>query len=296
MKFLLAFLLLLSYNFTTAQIDTSRVSKENIYIITLKDGTVIKGKIISQNNTEWEIETENLGIVKIPFQNIAKFEPSEDNKYGDYRKNIFAYRYLFLPSAIPMKKKSFDLQSIIYFNTFSYGITNNWSIAGGFFPFSSTEFFPYWVSTKLSGKVGKKLYLGGQLTNLGITGRLTENLSLLYPSFLVTYGHTNSNFTVGLGQAFVSSNDEQARSGPIWSLSFTQRIAPKTMFTSQNSVFLSQNNDDQFALFSLGFRFLGKNHAFNVSMMGGYPSIDQAVQFFPFGSYQLRIRGRENNK
>lgn len=83
------------------------------YQIVLKDGNILKGKLLEIYKTFWLLETESLGIIQIPFDNIKLFEVLERNqqitkqspkdvKSIDNTYNPVAERY-FLPSALLIK-------------------------------------------------------------------------------------------------------------------------------------------------------------------------------------------------
>ena len=69
--------------------DTVKTT-ENVFIIRLKDGTRLKGRIMEQNTEQSKIQTQNMGLVTVPANQIVSMEldknqVSSDNQYYENR-------------------------------------------------------------------------------------------------------------------------------------------------------------------------------------------------------------------
>ncbi len=112
--------------------------------VELKDGTLLNGKLISETETEIQIQLEDVGLLTINRDKIKRLIPldvSPGVKKSFWFKNPHATRLLFTPTAIPLRHREGYCQNIYIINMFNYGVTDNLSIGSGF----DFAFFIYYI-------------------------------------------------------------------------------------------------------------------------------------------------------
>jgi len=114
-------------------VDTTKT--DSLSMILLNDGTDLIGVIQSQDMREVTIRLTDGRTVIIPSYTIKKIAPIERNqKVGDniYYPNPHPSRYLYTPTAYPIKKGEGYFQSVYFLSLqFQYGITDNFSAGVG---------------------------------------------------------------------------------------------------------------------------------------------------------------------
>ncbi|MEP0366812.1 MAG: hypothetical protein ABJN36_01795 [Cyclobacteriaceae bacterium] len=174
-----------------------------IYHVTTIDGNEFNGIIVSQSEEYVLLETQNIGQVRLPKSQIASMNPVKGRniKSGEVWPDHFqATRYFISGSAYTMKKGEAMYQNTwIFYNHFSAGLTDHFSIGLGFIPsflFGSIA-IPYWITPKFSIPVSRdKLNFGGGAFLGSVTGG-GEMASFLYGN--TTIGTKDTNLTFGLG-------------------------------------------------------------------------------------------------
>ena len=127
----------------------------SMYSITMSNGNKFMGSIKSQNPTHIELST-NIGTLLLPRKDIKSIHIINENQIKQGRfwyPNLQATRYFFAPNGYGLKKGEAYYQNVwIFFNQFSVGIVDYFSIGAGFVP---TFLFggaptPVWIVPKVS--------------------------------------------------------------------------------------------------------------------------------------------------
>ncbi|HQG63779.1 MAG TPA: hypothetical protein PK719_08975 [Bacteroidales bacterium] len=99
------------------------------YQITMNDGSVVSGKLISDNDKEIVIQSGSMGDVRLEKSNIRSMTAvaATDQKAGGiWFANPNSSKYLLGSSAIPLAKGSGYYQNTwIFVNSACYAFTNN---------------------------------------------------------------------------------------------------------------------------------------------------------------------------
>lgn len=199
-------------------------------IVHLADNTIYSGTITSANQENLTI-LSNSNFLTLNFRNITSIEFSpvtvkNFNKIG----NPNATRYLFAPSAIPIKKGSGYYQNAyIFSNSANYGLTSSISIGGGIvLPIL------FYVTPKISKQVFKNTYIGtGLIYTTTFLPEMRFGAGIAYGLF--TYGNEENNFTIGSGYGFISTDGEaHATPYPIVSINGLKRLSNKLQLVSEN--------------------------------------------------------------
>ncbi len=187
---------------STPQADTS------IYIIKTNDGKSIIGKILDENPRETSIKLEDGRTVILPSYIIeSRIKVTKENMVNGkvYAPNPHPSRYFYSPTALPMNKGEFYIQSIYFLTAqLQYGITDNWSLGIA----TTVAATPMLISTKYSYKIkdNQHVAIGGQIGNLTYAAPKTY-LGIGFGCY--TYGNAESNITVAGGYSFISEYSEE---------------------------------------------------------------------------------------
>ena len=315
MKHLCLFLLLLPA-IAFAQDDEyyrknpNRQPSKREYVVLLKDGTSLRGEVISQDSVEAVIRTKNLGEVRVPVSEIVKIELRSENgpantsnasdnasqqKTGEPFINQFPQTMRLTPTALQAEKgKLYFRNYVLYVSQFEYGINDNWSVSTSFFSFVPTAALS--LNTKFSVPVSSRVRLGVSAQYVGVRTDRIFNSGLYegigYVQGLVTTGDRQNNTTFGLGWSV--SNGELSRN-VIGTFGLVRKVSPKLSFISENFVLVGSgvNRTVDFAgLLSGGIRFDRRRHAFDLALylpLTFFRNTSSPFMLIPFGSYHLRI-------
>lgn len=196
--------------------------------IKLKDGTIIKGRVVSSNADYYTIKAENLGVMQLPAINILSIEQILDA--SDSKSNgIIAGFTPLISTDYSLGENAFNLKkgevrytnTMLVLNKFDVGITKNISISGTF------------VTTGVVALIGAKFTTDlSPMLHVGVSGYAGANLGAssgggTLAQVFATYGKPTSNITVG--GIWVSDN-----SPSLFQLSALHRISNKVALTTDN--------------------------------------------------------------
>lgn len=255
------------------------------YVITLQDGSQLRGELIRQDSVEAVIKTSNLGQVTIKASQIVSMiiVGSTESTATDGYPNLFPQYMSTAPTAYQAERGKLYYRNVyLAFSQFEYGITNNWSVGATFFTFDPTLLASF--KTKVSFPVGNTLRLGVQ-GQIG-TGRDLFDIDggLTYLQGIASVGTPQHNVTLGVGVLRVFS---EFSSDQLLTVGTVQKVSPSLTFIGEVSAVIGDFNDaGTFVL--AGIRFDRKRHSFDLSAAtviparGGFPIL-------PYLAYQLRI-------
>ena len=242
--------------------DTTK-TVDNVFIIRLKDGTRLKGRIIEQNTEQSKIQTENMGLVTVAANQIVGMELADKNRDGSnnpYYENRFIDRIHLAPTAFPMTKGDVDYHNYyLYYNEVSVALGSRVSVGFGtaIIPFVSiSSVFPYNLKAKatLISKENIHFSVSGYLV-----GANSSNTTLIIPT--LTIGKKESFFNIS--PLFYTGNNYSGSFG--LSLGYMKKTSPNLTFFSENFFALGTSNEKANSV-GVGFRFDRKRHAFDLSL------------------------------
>ncbi len=296
MKHYLLYVLFLLPLLATAQDDDyyqkqprpAKQASRPTYTIVLRDGTELRGELLSQDSVEAIIRTRNLGEIRVATDQIVRIERQEAREPGGTYPNLFPQTMRAAPTAFSAEKgRVYYRNYYLYISQFEYGMTDNWSVGTTFYSFLPTNAFS--LSTKVSLPVSNRVRLGinAQYAAIRFDGFL-EGIS--YVQGIVTTGDRQNNTTYGVG-ATVSKG--QVSNNLVGTFGLVRKVSPKLTFISENFVLFGGGADIDFAgVVSGGIRFDRRRHAFDLAayipVVFG-PDFNGPITFVPFGSYHLRI-------
>ena len=268
MKRLLLLLPLLFFSF----FSWGQMTKDTsiLYRVETMDGNEYIGTLVSQDVDVIVLKTEQLGNITLKKADIRKMAPIEEGQIKDgvlWFDNPQATRYFFQPNGYGLKQGEGYYQNVwIFFNQFSYGITDNISIGAGIVPlflFSGAN-TPVWITPKISIPVVEDKFnvgLGGMLGT--VIGAEDAGFGFVYGTS--TVGNRNSNMSLGLGYGYAGGDWANT---PLISLSGMWRTGQRGYLLTEN--FFVSTVDGDLLLLSFGGRRLIKNAGLDFGL------------FFPF--------------
>lgn len=272
------------------------------WIINLKDGSKLTGKIVDKTDTTTLIETESFGKIMVDNSRIEgtkQFEEAVVVSSGRIRfKNPGYYRYLLTPTAIPMRKNTGNYHNFYGLgNSVHYGIANNFSINVGI-----VAPLGVYVMPKLAFTVNR-------LVHLGVAGFYfnsffpidRKNLAAGVGMGMITVGNFDHNFTVSGGYGFTMfSGNTHTTELPTISISGQLRLAKKICFVTDNwlvpfkrdvfSLGYPNNSTHHELFFSYAMRLISKKGILTLGFVNtpalldngwyvGIPYIDFSINF-----------------
>lgn len=194
------------------------------------------GTLLSQNEEEVVIETQQLGEITIARENIQQMEEISPDRIQDgeyWFENPQSTRYFFAPNALGIPDgQGYYQNTWILFNNVNYGVSDNFSIGAGMIPIFlfGADALPIWVLPKVSVSVPQStLHFAGGAVLGGIVGEDGEGVGLVYGSS--TIGSRDHNMTLGLGFGYMGGEFSET---PLINVSGMTRIGQTTYLITEN--------------------------------------------------------------
>lgn len=275
----------LSHQSVQAQIDPNTVPEVGTMVrITMTDGSVYLGEIISQETGIIRLKTANLGTLQVPTINIKRLEDltGEKMRKGQYWFENPSYnRYFLGQSAQPLRKGEGYYQNIwVFFNAAHYGITKNISVGGGF-EFLSTfgaQTPIFFLAAKAGFPFGQRSSAGATIRYLNIAdigGDDDVETDLAGGIFLgtaqYTYGTSDHNLTAGIGYGVAG---KEAGDRPVFMISGQTRPGRRFGLLTENYIIPVDNGIE--AIFIYGMRFMGERISFDLVFLN-HPEIAKII-------------------
>jgi hypothetical protein len=257
--------------------------------ITLRDQTIIKGKLIEKKGDDWLIETKSIGNVALKRQNIVDFVVLTTLQ-GNSFKELAPSHYWFAHTAIPLKKNEGHYQAgELIFHTVDYGFTKYFSVNVGLeiLSFLSKDAFrgnprntslPVlgYVSPRLNYSINPNFHLStGILMGRDEDGTLfngvNNSLNVLFAT--ATLGNRNHNLTFTYGhrlekipkiQRFSSSFPTERQNMNFITLAGKVRISEHWTILSENWSWTSAFSEARTTFVSVGARYSARR--FNIGL------------------------------
>jgi hypothetical protein len=232
------------------------------YMITLKDGSTMQGTIVSENQQEIVLSTENIGTITIKKDQIKSkiYLDSSNFKNGKYWFPNPNYSRYFISPGIQLNKGDGYYQNVdLSINTVSYGITNFFSIGGGVELYSTLLGQPIFIlMPKLGFEITKSFWIGGGILYINSAGALGDfgGLGIAYGT--ATYGNTNNNITAGIGWGYF---DTKWSDKPVITISGMTRISRRFGLVTENWFV------PNYSIFTYGVRFIGEKISVDIGLV-----------------------------
>ena len=273
---------MISYSAQAQDADSSAFTPVNATVL-LKDGTQLRGLLLSESPVGIRIRTDNLGEMIVTRDKIERVEKNTDGIYrnGQYWfPNPHSTRYFFAPSALPLSKgEGYYQNAYIFVNSVSVGVTDHFTMGGGFvlnptFQDWQVVFltpkisFPSQSNVTFSiGAIGvgvfNRRYEYDQQTGESRKNGFETNIAGIGYGTL-TVGNAERNGSVGLGWGFAN---EDIGPAPVINLSYMTRVGRKLGLVTENWIIIPRHSSDAAAVLSGGLRFFGEKMSVDLALL-----------------------------
>jgi hypothetical protein len=282
---IILYLLLLAPLSILAQNKQDTTTNKLTVVVETKDGSRFVGKFIERRNDTVVLQTKTMGLILLAESQIKSIDEvgkaQEGSSNPTWFRNPYASQGLFLPTGIGLKKGEGNYQNLMVgLNSVQYGITDNFSVAGGLEIISLfTTGTPgvIYFQPKLSYSFTKNFHVSGG-GYLFVSGFDNSGNFLFLPFASLTFGNRDNNFSVG---TYVST-----QGGALFLISGQVRVAQK--FSLVGDIYVAGGG----ASFTLGGRFMtetfglnfGLFRPFGSSSITGFFTIPYVGVIVPFGN------------
>lgn len=247
------------------KIEKSDTSKIEIIKVKLINGNTLVGKLLKLGQDSIIIQNDQFGRIAFAKTEIKSYnglDKSEEIEGSGWNKDKYQSQYFISPTARPIGAgNKYYTNFDIFANTFSFGISDNFSITTGFEAISivNGRFPVVFVNPKLSIPVDKNVYIGVGTSLFLVTFNDELNFGgLAYAN--TTLGSATKNFTAGLGIGYSANGSSDTPL--IYQLGFTFPLSEKVSILAESFVDSSVEG-----LFNFGIRIITRgNIVFDVGL------------------------------
>ena len=258
------------------------------YQVTLNDGSMVTGKLISSSGSEVVIESATMGSIRLErtkIKSMVQVSAINEKKSGIWFPNPNPTKYLLGSSAIPQEKGTGYYQNTwIFLNSASYAITNNISISGGFEIFSILAKgdgpYGFFINPKVSFKIANNFYAGGNVLYANTIRSIGEFGGIATLNGFITYGNLNNNLTAAIGWGFAEG---EFSSKPLITVSGMTRVSKRIALISENWIIPGVGEEnDLYGIFSYGVRFLGEKMSVDLAFLNNKDLAEEIIIGIPW--------------
>jgi hypothetical protein len=301
----------LDNNFGEKTISREKISSlklefgDEIRVFTLMDGSIITGKIVNKTASVTVVETKELGVITLHESKIKQVREMEEATITEtgkiWFKNPNCTRYLFAPSAIPLKRGEGYYQNIMGAgNAVNFGLNDHVTIGGGLVgPLGA------YINAKVGLKLGELVHVGGgAIIGNGFFPINGNNLGMGLGFAVITIGNYDNNITIGSGYGFLNAGGQtDMMEKPLFVANGMARLGKKYALVTENWVvnvqgdpfdrgFTSDSHYETF--FSYAFRHMGQKSTLDAGFVntpgliakGWYIGIPYVGFVIRFGNYK----------
>ncbi len=246
------------------------VTQDTLTVIRLRDGSVLFGRILSEDPARLRVRTVGGLEIDIQRAQVSSIARTRGRLVGNefWAEDPNGTRLLFTSTGRALGKgEGYVSTYYVFFPFVAYGVTDRFTIAGG------TPIVP--------GLIGRAFYLAPKYTiseseraayAIGaLSFALTEDVAagtvgLLYG--VGTWGNRDNAFTAGLGWGYSWGGDGGDLSGaPVLVLGGETRVSRRVKLVTENWFYTGAI--DQGGIVSGGFRFIGDRLTSDLGLIGG---------------------------
>lgn len=170
--------------------------------VSLKDGTILVGRIAEEDATHLTVLTLEGLTIRIPRSSIVSMREAAPPAAGQFTRSDPNYsRLMFTPTARPLRKgDGYFSDHYVAFPGVAYGLTDHFSLSGGvsIVPGVGLAEQVFYVSPKIGFDVSEKLALGAGAAYAGGAG---DGNGVGIAFALATLGQPKRSLTAGIGFA-----------------------------------------------------------------------------------------------
>ena len=271
---------------------------DNVLIVT-KSGEVYRGVLLTNSDLTLELETEDGNFLSIRSTDVdylkaLKNADSEAEIQKDLMKLIplddyNSNRYFLSPSGYSIPKgKSYYENIAVFFNSFGFGVSDNFSLAVGTEIISTLYGHPIiYLSPRFHVMDDKGFAWSLGATFLTLPSNDFEGIGIVQTSF--TIGDRNNNFTLGGGIGFSTDSFNNGSTIPL-TFSGVTRLSKKVALVTDNFLIM-EDTSVNLAVFSAGVRLYVGDKGAAVNLALWRSTEDQGgIVALPFVSFALPMK------
>ncbi len=264
-----------------AQAATAAASEERpqeLVTVSLRDGSVIIGRIVSEDDTQVIVLTGSGAEARIPRAAIERIERRALTRgagepvprSGRFtRDDPNGTRLMFAPTGRPLGRGEGQFSDYyVLFPGFSYGLTDNVSLLGGVsvIPGLGLDEQALYVAPRVAFAASKKTSLSAGVL-FATAGSDTDRVGAGIAFGVGTFGSRQASLTAGLGFGFVTTEGEFERADrPIVMLGGELQLSDSAALISENWLILGEVEWDQ-QPFGLALRLFGERLSVDVGVI-----------------------------
>ena len=256
---------------TMQQTETEAASTDSLTFLTLDDGTELEGYIISEDAGNLTILTLNDLQITIKKSDIRSMQTVGAEHVGDKREQLSPSqnysRLLFATTGRPMEKGTgYVSVHYIFFPGVGYGITDNFSVFGGFsiIPGLSLGNQIMYIAPRYALQFNDRY--SGSVGTIFFTVPGEVGAGLLYG--VGTYGSDKSHLSAGLAFGYASGTGEVTLSkNPVIMIGGALSLTNKLSLISENWFLASAGLSIMEQPFTLALRFFGDQLSFDAGFL-----------------------------
>lgn len=254
---------------TLRQSRRAQTKSDSLYAITLKSGSVLRGKIVKKSRAEVILRTEDGLEIKVPVDSIASIKLIRGQVVGgEFRRFDPNYsRLMFAPTGRPLRRADgYFSDFYVFFPSVAYGVTSNFSIMAGFsiLPGVNLDEQLKYFAPRLGVQTAENfaisvgaLYAGAKDVRAGIAFAVAS------------FGPPDNSFTAGLGLGYTKEEgrDFEFAEHPVIMLGGNFRLSNNLALVSENWFITGREFDLNETPFGVALRFFGDRLAADVGML-----------------------------
>jgi hypothetical protein len=225
--------------------DTTRTIKPVPTVtIKTKDGTRLRGKIIKNDGKTYTIQTQNLGIVSIPSENVMYIQQNDFqaiNESNEMFEPLSNSSYLANQSGFNLKQGDIRYTNIyIVANSFNFGLSDNFSASIGFVTTAPTILT---AGAKYTFKTSEKVRFGISGTYIFSSG-FANSIGFGAIGAVGTFGTDTKNISIGATWGVSQGNIFSGR--PAFQISGITRVSRRVALTMDNLLTTTERSNNTY--------------------------------------------------
>lgn len=243
---------------------------DSLVSIELTDGSIVRGRIVRQDEEVLEVLTLAGAEVRIPRAAIASIRPMRGSiEGGVFRRYDPNYsRLLFAPTGRPLRKgDGYFSDFYIFFPGVAYGLTDNLSVMAGMsvIPGLGLRNQLIYIAPRIGVRASEDVAVSAGVLYMSI---LEEDIAAGIVFGVVTYGREDKSFSAGVGFGYIKDQGEvEFAKQPIIMLGGNIRISNSIALISENWFITGAGFDLGQQPFSVALRFFGERLAVDLGLI-----------------------------
>lgn len=236
--------------------ETPAAEPGRLATVRLRSGAVLRGRVLSRDDRELVLETEDGVRSAIPAASIAELrEAAADATQAPWEVDPNRTRYLYGPSGFMLPQGEASLsQTELLLTTFAYGVTDWLTIGGG-------AAVPAWfvhdgfnlaTLVKVGGALAPSVHVAGTVQTFLLPGSDASAASLAFAT--ATFGGPDLHLGLSGGVPLVWGDGDDAAGGPVFALGGVARMSRRTALVWETWLV---PRSETYAATGLALRFIG---------------------------------------